>query len=64
MIRIMALIALCYLYFKSYEKENSEVIWNRKTSIQTLARLLITTAPIKYILESKKFEKNKDSSSI
>lgn len=56
-INIIALIILCYLYFKNYDKTNMDALWNRKTNIQTCAFLLILMVPIKYILENQRFKK-------
>lgn len=54
---VIALIGLCYLYFMNYDKNNVDVLWNRKIWIQRCSNFLIIMVPIKLLLENQRFKK-------
>lgn len=56
-IEIVALIALCYLYFKNYDKTNVDIIWKRKNNIQICTFFLLGMLPIKSMLKNQKLKK-------
>ena len=57
-VEIITLIALCYLHFKSVDKTNTELLWERAKNIRHVGLILILIPSIKSILKSQRFEKN------
>jgi quinol-cytochrome oxidoreductase complex cytochrome b subunit len=60
-IEVIAFIALCYLNFKSIDKANIELLWERSKNIRLVCLVLVLMQFIKNILKSQRFEKNINS---
>ncbi len=55
---IAAFIALCYFNFKSIDKSNTELLWERAENIRISGLIMLLMPSIKSILKSQRFEKN------
>lgn len=56
-VQIVAIIALCYYNFKSIDKKNFDLLWERSKNIRFSGFIMLLMPSIKCILKSQQFEK-------
>ena len=58
---IIALIALCYFHFKSVDKTNTELLWERAENIRHIGLIIVLIPSIKSILKDQRYEIKKET---